>query len=1201
MVHPVPSQTNSSDYFEEDDSAFLEALATTTLPGDAPMEIDQDSGPEESQELEPPPASQPSLKRARLEAYEERVRQVPVTNEDIYGQAHFGDFGEYMRRKRAKLQIQNAAIETESRSGNGIFEGLAIYVSLHVFSYRTYLKKWQINGYTQPSVQDLRKLIVKHGGVFQPYLDKKSIVTHIVTSSLTGAKMLEFKHMKVVRPEWLVQSADKGVLLPWRDFVFSQNERQERIQGLKSKPADLLSTSMSSCMAFPLARDPAPSSPTVIPVKRKTQEYSGIITPVTKRPLRLQTPPRKDIRNRSRSPKPLPLGGESEVKALPPQLRAPVSNETKTITRLFRLPSHINDGQGSGGAEPIQQAGEHKKEIPQYAGHISNPLAKRVMANPEWRNAHTSVAPDFIEGYYKNSRLHHLATWKAELKNLVQEAQERAESVGAAGLVGRIDSEVTKESDGVSMRGAELAMKSPGKGRRKGKEKAVDDRVIMHCDFDCFFVSAGLITRPQLKGKPVVVCHSQGAQGGASSTSEIASASYEARGFGVKNGMSLRQARELCPSIITIPYEFERYKQLSLKFYTILMSHADDLQAVSVDEALIDVTSVVLQLRSRNSQAPEAVDPAKDFAEMIRAQVRKATGCEVSIGISHNILLARLATHRAKPAGSYHLVPDDVQEFLAPLSITDLHGFGASTKQKAQEKLGVTTLGELMDKSKAILCDTLGKSTGETLYNALRGIDNKVLESDKPRKSVSCEINYGIRFENGQQAEAFIYQMATEVAKRLDDIGMVGRSMTLKIMKRDPTAPVEPPKFLGHGACDLYNKQIPLIGAGGRATSDERFIGEHAYRILRSFNFDPKELRGIGIQIQKLEKPSSGATIQQGMLPFKRVSSPKKAALLPPVDIPDIHLHPPSDDFHGRESPSEHNIDLPTFSQVDLEVFNALPADVRQELETEYQRRSVSAPPAGPPPPPAPPRKDIFPKTIIMKGTNYSRIVRQHRPHNRFSIPLAKNPLLKKKKARAGAVKMSDEALRALNIDPVVFRDLPPNLQHEQLTMLRLIKKHGKIPSPPSKRKILKPHKRKPIPAHLLWRAPPPRARFVALPILRQQGKQKKDRLLLTETADIQKAIETWVTTYIKWPPKEKDVEFFTKYLVAAVDADVGLERAIAIMKWWMVLLRRQWGVEEERSQGDPVGIAWWKTFRDVKGKMDAVGRNRFGGCLSLR
>jgi DNA repair protein REV1 len=113
----------------------------------------------------------------------------------------------------------------------------------------------------------------------------------------------------------------------------------------------------------------------------------------------------------------------------------------------------------------------------------------------------------------------------------------------------------------------------------------------------------------------------------------------------------------------------------------------------------------------------------------------------VSIGISHNILLARLATRHAKPAGSYHLKHAEVAQFLAPLDIADLHGFGWSTKQKAQEKLGVTTLGELATKSKGLLMAALGRGTGETLYNAIRGVDDKQLESDKPRKSVSCEIN----------------------------------------------------------------------------------------------------------------------------------------------------------------------------------------------------------------------------------------------------------------------------------------------------------------------------------------------------------------------------------------------------------------------------------------------------------------------------
>lgn len=221
------------------------------------------------------------------------------------------------------------------------------------------------------------------------------------------------------------------------------------------------------------------------------------------------------------------------------------------------------------------------------------------------------------------------------------------------------------------------------------------------------------------------------------------------------------------------------------------MSHADDLQAVSVDEALIEVTSTVNRLREKSKLS---VDPAMEFAEAIRAEIKLTTGCEVSIGIAHNILLARLATRKAKPAKSYHLMEVDVQEFLAPLDISDLHGFGHSTQQKAVEKFGVSALGELAKKSRGTLCQALGRATGDTLYNVIRGIDNKKLESDKPRKSVSCEINYGIRFEGNDEAENFVRGMAVEVTKRLNEIGMLGRTITLKIMKRDPSAPVEPPK-----------------------------------------------------------------------------------------------------------------------------------------------------------------------------------------------------------------------------------------------------------------------------------------------------------------------------------------------------------------------------------------------------------------------
>ncbi|PBK98552.1 DNA repair protein [Armillaria gallica] len=1141
MEHIALSGSCSSDYFSEDDPSFLQALEEAVLPGDVEQKPLNDGGSDSDDNFEAPPLSQPCLKRRYLsssddeqgarhqDSGDEPFEPPPLTqpclkrkhdddslsdddeaggpstktkrhraeqgDDAIYGPAHFGDFGEYMQRKRAKLQIQNS--EFESNNG-GIFKGLAIY----------------INGWTQPSVQELRQLIVKHGGVFQPYLVKKAIVTHILTCSLTPAKLREFKNMKVVRPDWIVKSAQQGVLLPWQDYVFSASERLDGTQGPKAN-RQLLQT-----VSRPL---PTPSKPT----------------------------------------------------------------ETTSTHNL-----------------------------PHYASHASNPLAERAMARPEWRNAHTSVAPDFIEGYYKNSRLHHLSTWKAELKNLVKEAQERAEAGNNAARVGL--EEDPGMAGGVSMRGAEFVMRSPSK---KGKGRAeLDERVIMHCDFDCFFVSAGLINRPQLRGKPVVVCHSQGEQGGGSSTSEIASCSYEARDFGIKNGMSLQQARKLCPTIMTIPYEFELYKQFSLRFYTVLMAHADDLQAVSVDEALIDVTSTVNRLRAK---AKSVVDPAKELAEIIRAEVKTSTECEISIGIAHNILLARLATRRAKPAGSYHLLQDDVAEFVAPLDISSLHGFGYSAKQKVIDKFGGSSLGELATKSKAVLCDVLGKGTGETLYNAIRGVDDKKLESDKARKSVSCEINYGIRFESNEQAETFIHQMAVEVTKRLNDVNMLGRSITLKLMKRDPHAPVEPPKFLGHGACDVFNKQGPLADPSGRATNDEKVIGDHAWRMLKSFNFDPKELRGIGIQIQKLESKDAVINPGQKTLPFLVESSSKRDAPRP-VEQP-APVEPPPQEVR----PSVPSWELPSFSQVDKSVYDALPEDVRGELDQEYKRRSES--PFVPPPPgryPAPyvpllssrarsvPAPSFFPQLKRMPNVNVKRITQQLAPRNRpvYSPNKKKSSFFGKRMGLGTTAKfrMTDDDLRQLDIDPDVFFALPKNVQREQLTRARLLKLEGGIPEVSDEHKSLRPRKRL-YSLDGIYRAPPPQARYPDVPVLRQRGKEKGEKLSFTEADDIQNIIEVWVSQFTKRPPNKKDVEFFSKFLVRSVEGDVGVEKAIAIVKWWLVLLRRKWrDFEHETFEPDEydseetrtrraVAEAWWKTFRDVKEEMDVVARRKFGGKLSLR
>ena len=445
---------------------------------------------------------------------------------------------------------------------------------------------------------------------------------------------------------------------------------------------------------------------------------------------------------------------------------------------------------------------------------------------------------------------------------------------------------------------------------------------------------------------------------------------------------------------------------------------------------------------------------------------------------------------------------------------------------------------------------------------------------------------------------------------------------------------------MGHGPCDLFNKQTPLISPGGRPTSDDQIIGDHAWRLLKSFNFDAKELRGIGIQVQKLETNSGSSDISggQAVLPFK--AQPQPPITGTSKDIlrePEIVVQPPSQDvtIDVPVKPS-HTFDLPSFSQVDMTVLEALPRELREELENEYRRRSTSPFVSGGPAAnntshqvtaaaaPVQPlknkndRQSVGPSVFPQKPkseTNYKRITRQLAPRSRATVSPRKSNLYSwvlPKKKKTERVSISEAKLKDLGLDPEVFAALPIKVQHEQLVMARLIKEKGCLPEPPAERKILKAPKAQLPPGFVTYRAPNPKARHIQPPFLRQQGKTKNEKLYFTETDDIQRIMETWLTTYRHWAPKEKDVNFLSKYLLQSVDrskaTDVGVERAIAVMKWWLVLSRRFWPaseyLEEEdyaSSQRDPVGEAWWDAFRRVKDGMDAIARKRFGGKLSLR
>ena len=418
---------------------------------------------------------------------------------------------------------------------------------------------------------------------------------------------------------------------------------------------------------------------------------------------------------------------------------------------------------------------------------------------------------------------------------------------------------------------------------------------------------------------------------------------------------------------------------------------------------------------------------------------------------------------------------------------------------------------------------------------------------------------------------------------------------------------------MGHGLCESFNKQTSLTNAQGQATSESKDIGDHAWRLLRSWGFDPAELRGIGIHIQKLENSRSEA-VGQAKLPFQTADrKPVSKGPVPPKpvdDTPELVVQPPSSQGEPItvDAPVQKYADqvgLPSLSQVDMEVLEALPDDIRKELEDEYQRRSHS-----------PMVVEVAPAPVTSspskaKGPNVKRITQQLAPKSGSSLSPKKSVLFAKRDTptSASAVRVSDAELRELDIDPNVFTALPVDMQREQLIMARHAKKGGTFSE---RRLVIKDTTRAPREKKTSYlKKPPPKAHRPRPPTLKQQGKQKGEKLSFTETDDVQRVIEAWVEGFEKHPPNQKDVDFFCKFLVQSVEfSDAGMEKTIAVMRWWLVLLRRRWGVHErdqsevdqanQRVTPEVIGKAWWKSFREVKGRVDVAARKRFGGTLAL-
>ena len=670
---------------------------------------------------------------------------------------NWDDRGGYMRVKKRKLEEQFHGMVGQKEST--IFKGVTIHV----------------NGWTEPSNDELKRLIHAHGGnyVFNLYGNTK--VTHTIATNLPNSKIKNLGDSVVCTPAWIVDSISAGHQLPTDNYLLYSNQGSQ---------------------------------------KKLNFSKTTLATQIKK--------------------------GEQMLQSLP-------SSISHTSSKEFQLENHI-----SGSHSDINPVASDSKSVER----ASTEARKTKAYNP-------SKGAEFVNEFFTHSRLHYLSTWSTELKQFT------------ARMVNQIQPKYPKLDPSQSLRGQH-------------------QRAVVHIDLDCFFVSVSVRDKPHLKGKPVAVTHakapptthppvhqgddgvSQSSDSGPSpvkqlrdSTSDIASCSYEARKAGVCNGMSVGKAVKLCPNLELLPYDFNGYRQVSQLFYETLLLYSSTVEAVSCDEAYLELT-----------------DYAQDFNRVesiigeLRKEVETKTGCTVSAGISHNMLLARLSTRKAKPDGQFYLSSEQAEDFLASLSVHDLPGVGYSTTNKLKE-IDIETCGELRALTLARLQKEFGLKNGSMLYEFSRGIDSRDLKVTSERKSVSVDINYGIRFTDISEAESLIKNLADELAKRAKDAQVVGGNVTLKMKIRKQDVPHETWKYLGHGACDNVTRSTLLL----QPTQEAKEISQLASKLLRQVKVVASDIRGMGLQLSKLVSTSLPETANKAIVPegadlrkmFQSVSSAPKA------------------------------------------------------------------------------------------------------------------------------------------------------------------------------------------------------------------------------------------------------------------------------------------------------------------------------------
>lgn len=397
-------------------------------------------------------------------------------------------------------------------------------------------------------------------------------------------------------------------------------------------------------------------------------------------------------------------------------------------------------------------------------------------------------------------------------------------------------------------------------------------RVIMHVDLDAFFVAVELARDPSLRGKPVVVGGDPNGRG------VVATASYEARKFGVHSAIPLSTAKRLCPHAIFLRGDFPAYQRASKAFHEILADFSPLVESGGLDEAYVDVTGCGPVMASRYDVPVHASDEdmAVVAAEAIRQRVRDEQQLTASVGIGSGKSVAKIASDAAKPDGVLLVPGGSEAAFLAPRPVRDLPGLGPKAEAHLT-RLGIRTLGQLAAMPEGTLRALFG-SWGADLGRRARGIDNsRVSEGRGAPKSISREGTYATDISDVDLLRASLRAYAESVAADLRHVERKARTVTLKLRYGDfstitRSRTVDRPTSSDE---DIYAVGVQLMGDAlehdGRAV---RLIGLGVTQLVEDAMqldlFDPKRSANESLikTIDRLRAKYGSRTVRTGQTFF---------------------------------------------------------------------------------------------------------------------------------------------------------------------------------------------------------------------------------------------------------------------------------------------------------------------------------------------